>query len=84
MVPIMDSPVNVIKENPGPLPDLLDKIWEHILGQATEECAYNLRGLGKERRLRATNEPVNRTRRNILLISKSFYVGTVLSRMFSK
>lgn len=81
MVSIMDFPINVIKENPGLLPDLPDKIWEHILRLATEDCVYNLKGLKREDQLWAMIEPPNRTRRNILLVSKRFHVGTILSRM---
>ncbi|OJT09970.1 hypothetical protein TRAPUB_13551 [Trametes pubescens] len=84
MVPILGFPVNVIKENPGPLPDLPDKIWIHILGFATEGCAYNLRAFGGKDRLVPANEPINRTRRNILLVSKRFHVRAIFSGRISK
>lgn len=82
MVSMVDYPYDVIKEDPGPLPVLSDKIWEHILMQATEECAYSARGLGKEGGLRVLNKPVNRTRKSILLVSKRFYVRAIISGRF--
>lgn len=84
MVSMVDYPYDVIRENPGPLSNLPDKIWEHILMQATEECAYSARGLGREDRLRVLAKPVNRTRKSILLTCKRFYVRAILSGWLSK
>ncbi|OSC97772.1 hypothetical protein PYCCODRAFT_1461708 [Trametes coccinea BRFM310] len=74
MVAIMDFPADsVLKEVPGPLPELPDKIWERILGYATHAAGFNYLPMDDELFHRNSWPPVNLTRRNILLVCKRFH-----------
>ncbi|KAL7277261.1 hypothetical protein ACG7TL_009114 [Trametes sanguinea] len=74
MVAIMDFPADsVLKEVPGPLPELPDKIWERILGYATHAAGFNYLLMDDELFRRNSWPPVNLTRRNILLVCKRFH-----------
>ncbi|KAI9065303.1 hypothetical protein FKP32DRAFT_1648028 [Trametes sanguinea] len=74
MVAIMDFPANsVVREDPGPLPELPDKIWERILGFATHAAGFNYLQMDDELFRRNAWPPVNLTRRNILLVCKKFH-----------
>ncbi|KAH9899239.1 hypothetical protein C8Q73DRAFT_679056 [Cubamyces lactineus] len=74
MVPILDFPPgDVVKPDPGPLPELPDKIWERILGYATHVSGHNYLRMDANLFRRASWPPINATRRNILVVCKRFY-----------
>ncbi|KAI0323822.1 hypothetical protein GY45DRAFT_1332222 [Cubamyces sp. BRFM 1775] len=74
MVPILDFPAgDVVKPDPGPLPELPDKIWERILGYATHVSGHNYLRMDEELYQRASWPPINATRRSILVVCKMFY-----------
>lgn len=80
MVHILDFPAgDVIRPDPGPLPELPDKIWERILGYATHVSGHNYLQMDADLYRRASWPPINVTRRNILVVCKRFYVGISLA-----
>ncbi|KAI0663317.1 hypothetical protein C8Q70DRAFT_507244 [Cubamyces menziesii] len=74
MVHILDFPAgDVIRPDPGPLPELPDKIWERILGYATHVSGHNYLQMDADLFRCASWPPINVTRRNILVVCKRFY-----------
>ena len=73
MVILTDFPgVEVVKEVPGPLPDLPEKIWDKILHYATR--AENWEIDDNSNLFQPSRPSMNRTRRAILLVDKKFNV----------
>ncbi len=71
MVKLTDFPeVEPVKEDPGPLPDLPDKIWDRILDYATHVDNREM----DETLFRLSRPSMNRTRKSILLVNKRFNV----------
>ncbi|KAI0697522.1 hypothetical protein C8T65DRAFT_582614 [Cerioporus squamosus] len=70
MVKLTDFPdADVVKEDPGRLPDLPDKLWDSILDYATHVDAREM----DETLFRLSRPSMNRTRKAILLVDKRLH-----------
>lgn len=68
--------------NPSPsngTPDFPDAVWSRVLGFATHVHGYNYLEMDDDLARLSDEEQVNVTRRNIVLVSKRFYVSSRLS-----
>ncbi len=90
MVKLTDFPeMEPIKENPSPLPELPDRIWDRILDYATHVDNREM----DDTLFRLSRPSMNRTRKAILLLNKRFGVrdpynaaqeSVLISRPFSQ
>lgn len=80
MTPWVDLALPTLNPSPcNSTPDLPDNVWSRILGFATHVHGYNYLEMDDELARLSDEAEVNVTRRNIVLVSKRFYVSSRIS-----
>lgn len=80
MTPWVDLALPILNQSPSNgIPDFPDDVWSRVLGFATHVHGYNYLEMDDELARLSDEAEVNVTRRNIVLVSKRFYVSSQLS-----